>query len=612
MEIKIPNKLNQIVQHLSTIDGVTSYLAGGCVRDALLGIPNHDYDVEVYGIPYDQLREELTKFGRVDLVGKAFGVLKLHDADDFYDFSLPRTDSKVSDATATKGRGFVATVDHTLTPEEACARRDFTINAMLYNPITKELVDPFNGQKDIKDKILRATSDKFSEDPLRALRGFQFVARFDLHTTSNTFEVLKSISQAPLVPERVGEEWLKFFKKGTHLCEGLEYLRLSGWLENYPEINNLIDVHQNPMYHPEGDVYTHTKIVLQNVCDIVAKDTTIDESTRAVLLVAALAHDFGKVSTTSQNEQFKWVSPGHAASSVTLAQEFMTRIGLPFTETNKTKVLKLVEHHMDFVNWKNMDKIRVVRTLADALYPATIKELHVLMVADRMVPSEDERVIEKVMVCARAQNAYDKPLDNILCGTDILRRYPSMPKDKRMGEALTVAHARYVEGKIHTKEEALHTAMAQLRKTCCVIQGVDIMKHCGIPEGEKVGYYINMIWELQLQSQSTWLSREDALKLISSCEAMMVDARLELISDCSGISLKRYKFRRWLNSVIPAIVLTLLGIIVLSSTAWILLWHEHTALKQEVAEVSTENNEKWQKFEQLTANIANGTEEAPK
>ena len=602
MKVTIPEKLLTIMKHLSTKDGVKPYLAGGCVRDALSGEIPHDFDVEVYGISYDDLHKELKVFGSTDVVGKAFGVIKLTDNEgNSYDFSLPRIDSKVSDASTGKGRGFEVKVDHNLTPEEACSRRDFTINAMLYDPQTDEIIDPFNGQKDLQDKILRATSDKFSEDPLRALRGFQFVSRFGLHTTSGTYEMLKGIKDTPLVPERVGEEWMKFFKKGKYLADGLEYLRISGWLMNYPEIYNLMDVQQSAAYHPEGDVFTHTAIVLQRTLALIEQDSTITETERVVLLLAALCHDFGKVSTTIQNERCEWTSPGHAQVGAQLAYEFMARIKLPLKEFYQTQVHNLVLHHMDFVNWKTGDKVKIVRTLADQLYPAYICDLHILLKADRMISSEDDKIIDGVMRCAKAQGVYDKHITPIVTGMDILTKYPQahIDKDKRLGLALSKAHEVYLSGKIHTKEEALIVAMNQLRKTNCCIQGSHVMIQCGIPEGEKIGYYLNLIWEMQLQGAVA--TEESAIHLIKNCELMMQDARLELVADCTGLSLKKYKFRKWISSVLPAIVLMLFFTIVGEALLIAFLWGYQVDLKHELGKIDAENYNKWHQFETMMA-----------
>src|SRR5262249_15277608 len=151
--------------------GYRALVVGGAVRDALLGLRPKDFDIEVYGISYQRLAEMLGRHGRVDLVGQSFGVVKVHPTTELqYDFSVPRRDSKFG----LKHRDFQARFDESITPPEAASRRDFTINAMAYDPVACELLDFFGGAEDLSNGVLRATSDAFSEDPLRVLRGMQF------------------------------------------------------------------------------------------------------------------------------------------------------------------------------------------------------------------------------------------------------------------------------------------------------------------------------------------------------------------------------------------------------------------------------------------------------
>src|SRR5438105_4486640 len=176
MVLNLPVALERIVRDLRQA-GFQAVVVGGSVRDALLGLHPKDFDIEVYGISYDHLAAFLKTRGRVDLVGKSFGVVKFTGpGEETWDFSVPRRDSK----TGRHHRDFRAQFDETITPREAASRRDFTINAMSYDPITGEIWDFFGGQVDLNHHILRATSDAFSEDPLRVLRGMQFACRFNL------------------------------------------------------------------------------------------------------------------------------------------------------------------------------------------------------------------------------------------------------------------------------------------------------------------------------------------------------------------------------------------------------------------------------------------------
>mgnify|MGYP003345370985 CR=1 FL=1 len=182
MQLHLPATLDRIVREL-TASGFRAFVVGGSVRDAMLGLEPKDFDIEVYGVSYDSLAAFLSGRGSVDLVGRSFGVVKLTADGHTWDFSIPRRDSK----TGPHHRDFRTTFDPGITPREAASRRDFTINAMAYDPAAGELLDFFGGQDDLRNRVLRATSNAFSEDPLRVLRGMQFACRLDRKSTRLNF-----------------------------------------------------------------------------------------------------------------------------------------------------------------------------------------------------------------------------------------------------------------------------------------------------------------------------------------------------------------------------------------------------------------------------------------
>ena len=184
-------------------EGGRALLVGGVVRDACLGLSSKDCDIEVYGVAPSRLKQLLAQHYETDLVGDAFGVIKIKHYP--IDISIPRRESKAG----LGHRGFEILSDPTLTVEQAAARRDFTINTMAYDPIREEIVDPYGGQQDLDARILRHTSDRFGEDPLRVLRGMQFVARFDLTPATTTIQMCASIEPEGLARERIFEEWEK-------------------------------------------------------------------------------------------------------------------------------------------------------------------------------------------------------------------------------------------------------------------------------------------------------------------------------------------------------------------------------------------------------------------
>jgi tRNA nucleotidyltransferase/poly(A) polymerase len=225
-------------------------IVGGAVRDMLLGHTPKDLDIEVYRLEVERLGAVLAPFGRLDAVGRSFGVLKLRTpAGQEFDFALPRRESKVGAG----HRGFLAAPDPTMTPQEAAARRDFTINAMALTP-DGQVLDFFGGQADLRDRILRHTTAAFAEDPLRVLRGMQFAARFDMRLAPETAALGRALlPEAPtLAIERVWGEWWKWASKGLRPSAGLRVLQETGWLDLYPELVALVGCPQDSIWHPEG------------------------------------------------------------------------------------------------------------------------------------------------------------------------------------------------------------------------------------------------------------------------------------------------------------------------------------------------------------------------
>jgi tRNA nucleotidyltransferase (CCA-adding enzyme) len=319
--MKLPPPLLAALSALRSAGG-RPRLVGGCVRDWLLGLEPKDFDIEVYGLDYEALGRALAPFGPTDLVGRSFGVLKVRLDGSEYDFSLPRRESK----TGAGHRGFAVAPDPALTEAEAAARRDFTINAIAYDPLDNQLLDFHSGVDDLKKKILRHTGPAFVEDPLRVLRAFQFAARFELTLAPETVALCRSISgtYAELAVERVWGEWDKWATKAVKPSLGIIALKQTGWLEHFPEIAALDGVPQEPEWHPEGDVLVHTNHCLNA---LVGLDSWRNgpPQTRRLLTLSVLAHDFGKATTTKQAERrgkLRWVSPEHEAAGGPLAETF--------------------------------------------------------------------------------------------------------------------------------------------------------------------------------------------------------------------------------------------------------------------------------------------------
>ncbi|MCQ2097711.1 MAG: CCA tRNA nucleotidyltransferase [Fibrobacter sp.] len=233
-EPDLPHRLLTIADEIRAAGG-RAYLVGGWVRDAMLGGNCRDYDIEVYDMEQDVLIAILSKFGRTNLVGKAFGVIHLAMKGLSLDFSFPRTESKVGYG----HRGFVVHTDAKLTFREAALRRDFTINAMGMELPDLTLCDPYNGVEDLKAGVLRHVGPAFAEDSLRILRGVQFASRFRLRLAPETVEMCRTLSLDDLSIERLFEEFKKWLLKPGKPSLGLRAFLEIKLDEYFPEIRPL-------------------------------------------------------------------------------------------------------------------------------------------------------------------------------------------------------------------------------------------------------------------------------------------------------------------------------------------------------------------------------------
>ena len=337
--------------------GGRALLVGGCVRDELLGRSPKDFDVECFGISAADLQAALAEKFELDLVGISFGVIKLKHLE--IDVAMPRRETKLG----LGHRAFEMEYDPTLTIEEASARRDFTVNAIYRDPLTDEILDPWNGRADLEKRVLRHVSLHFTEDPLRVLRGMQFVARFDLDPAPETVEICRGMTPEGLAPERLFGEWAKLLTEGVKISKGLNFLRDVGWTQYYPELERLIGCKQDPEWHPEGDVWNHTLCCL----DAFAKEREERRGKREEDLVVGLAvlcHDFGKPACTVYDPVKKRIrSLGHDEEGVEPTLSFLKRL------TNEERLLKevppLVRLHMrPFAMWRDKSSDGAIRRLA--------------------------------------------------------------------------------------------------------------------------------------------------------------------------------------------------------------------------------------------------------
>tara|TARA_B100000315_G_scaffold260790_1_gene325251 strand:- start:2904 stop:4271 length:1368 start_codon:yes stop_codon:yes gene_type:complete len=313
--------------------GGRALLVGGCVRDNALNHPANDLDIEVYGIDTTTLKTILSHHFTIKLVGQAFGVMKILDLP--IDVALPRREFK----SGRGHRGFTIDSDPQMTPEDAASRRDFTVNAIAFDPITGDIIDPYNGLDDLKHRVLKHVSKRFAEDPLRVLRGMQFASRFDFDISPDTVEICRTLELEGLAAERVFDEWKKLILYGIRPSRGLTFLRDSEWIRYFPELFALIGCPQDPAWHPEGDVWTHTL----HCMDAFAARRINDEREDLIVGLAVLCHDLGKPKTTMV-ENGRITSKDHSSVGEKITRAFLSRM------TNETalidEVLPLVSAHL--------------------------------------------------------------------------------------------------------------------------------------------------------------------------------------------------------------------------------------------------------------------------
>ena len=372
--IKLPKIMYQISDILEGMNA-KMVLVGGRVRDHFLDKESKDYDIEIFGLEtLEDLERVLSPFGVVKKVGKSFGVLKFIYKGMEYDFSFPRSEQKIG-----KGhRGFLVQTDGNMSFFEASKRRDFTINALGYEVVTDKFLDPHGGFEDIKKGVLRHIDDTtFVEDPLRIYRGIQFCARFEYEMAHETKVLCRQMIEEGMLEElpkeRVYEEFKKLLLKSDTPSIGFELMNELGVLRYFPELRALIGVEQDPKWHPEGDVWIHTLMVIDSMASMRSRVEREDLK----LIFACLCHDMGKALTTKRMDG-RVRALGHEEAGIEPTISFLQRL------TNEQKlideIIPLVRYHLlpsQFYAQKSSSK--AVRRLATKV---NIQDLVVVAKAD--------------------------------------------------------------------------------------------------------------------------------------------------------------------------------------------------------------------------------------
>lgn len=449
--LTLPKILEDILKDLQKI-GATPILVGGCVRDYFFEIPIKDYDIEIFGIEsLDLIQKVLEKFGSVKLVGKSFGVLTLRVDNYDFDFALPRVEEKIGNS----HQDFLVTTNSSLSFEEAALRRDFTINAIGYDFSKKEFLDPFGGIKDLEKRVLRHIKDEtFVEDSLRVYRAIQFSARFDLTIDNKTFELCKKIvkgGELSLLPkERVYEEFKKLFLKSSKPSIGLNLIKDLGVIDYFPELKALIDCPQDKEYHPEGDVWIHTLMTVDELAKILEEENIKDEYRKLYLFYGILCHDFGKPFCT-QEIKGHITSYKHESLGIEPTISFLEKL------TNEKKFIEIVcslvkNHLVPFQLYLAESSLKAIKRLS---LKVNIEDLCYVCLADclgRDIKDKEKcpKAINWLLEKAKEISVHNEPIKPLVLGRDLIEL--GLKPSKEFKEILDFAFDLQIDENMNKQE----------------------------------------------------------------------------------------------------------------------------------------------------------------
>jgi tRNA nucleotidyltransferase (CCA-adding enzyme) len=430
--------------------GGRALVVGGWVRDRLLGRVSKDVDVEVYGLPADRLKARLVEIDRVDTVGESFTVYKVAGVD----VSLPRRESKV----ARGHRGFEVTGDPSLSVEDAARRRDFTINAIAWDPLTEDYVDPYGGRTDLERRVLRAVDPTtFGDDSLRVLRALQFAARFDLTLDPPTAELCRRIPLDDLPPERIWGEIEKLLLLAPRPSAGLALALDLGVTDKlFPELRALVGCPQEPEWHPEGDVWVHTLMVVDEAR---RRLDDLPRPRQIALMLGAVCHDLGKPATTAVVDG-RIRSLDHEAQGVAPAATLLDRLNVQSFDGYdvRREVLGMVAHHLKpGAFYKARDQVGdgAFRRLAARV---DLDLLARLAKADCLGRTGDFdcSAMDWFLDRARALGVEHAPPKPLVLGRHLLAL--GMEPGPSVGEILRTIYEKQLDGDIKTTEEGIELA----------------------------------------------------------------------------------------------------------------------------------------------------------
>jgi tRNA nucleotidyltransferase (CCA-adding enzyme) len=437
--------------------GGRALIVGGWVRDRLMGRTSKDVDLEVYGVPGPRLRELLAAFGSVNAVGESFTVYKVAGID----VALPRRESK----TGRGHRGFEVTGDPDLSIEEAARRRDFTINAVAWDPLTGEYIDPCDGRRDLEARVLRAVDSRtFGDDSLRVLRAVQFAARFELSLEPGTREICGRLPLDDLPPERIWGEIEKLLLHAARPSRGWDLALELGVIGRlFPELQALVGCPQEPEWHPEGDVWVHTLMVVDQ------SRTRIDDLERPqqiAVMLGAVCHDLGKPPTTAFVDG-RIRSIDHEQAGVAPATAVLDRLNIQTINGYdvRRQVLGIVAHHLKPGMFRQSPT-----PVSDGAFRRLSQKVDLELLA-RVAKSDclgrgpgfDCSAMDWFLERARELGVQHAPPEPLVKGRHLLAL--GLTPGPRVGEVLRQIYERQLDGSITTLDEGLELAHEIVRQS---------------------------------------------------------------------------------------------------------------------------------------------------
>ena len=430
--------------------GGRALCVGGFVRDRLLSRGSKDLDIEVFGVPQDRLLALLQSLGKVVPAGAAFPVYKLGDID----VALPRRESK----TGRGHKGFTVEGDHTMSFGEAARRRDFTVNAIGWDPLTNQYLDPFHGQADLNNRILRIVDPRtFADDSLRVLRAIQFAARFELTADSATKGICSSIALDDLPAERLWGEIEKLLLQAERPSIGFALAREIGVIRQiFPEMEPLYETPQDAEWHPEGDVWIHTLMVIDKAREL---NGDLDRPRLAAIMLGAICHDLGKATTTAVIDG-RIKSPNHEAMGVEPATNILDRLNVNTLDgfDVRAQVIGLVTEHL-----RPMAFFKAKETVTDGAFRRLAQKVDLELLV-RFARADchgrkgafDCSGIEWFWERAQSLGVEHKPPPPILLGRHLIEL--GVAPGPRMGEILKAVYELQLDSAVKTLDEAIAAA----------------------------------------------------------------------------------------------------------------------------------------------------------